>query len=141
MTAKELAVIEAIVEHVLVSGDGDWVGLWELVSTVGKLAPSGSDDEKRRLTLAGLERVLDLGYAEVGDLRSPGEWVRPSQWPVRRQRPPHPSFEPWQASKRDILARVETEWMSAARPPNIGDICWLRLTPEGNAAARKTYDS
>jgi hypothetical protein len=141
MTMEDRAVIAEIVKHVLASGDDDWVGLWELVWQVDRLMPSASNDEKRRLTLAGLQRVLDLGYANVGDLRSPVGWISPTQGPIPRQPLPHPTFEPWRGSQRDILTRIEAEWISAGRPPNIGDICWLLLTPEGEAASKMINDS
>jgi hypothetical protein len=138
---EERAIVEAIVEAILKSGDGDWVGLWELVHAAEALMPNASDDEKRHFALAGLERVLDLGYAEIGDLRSPDDWVRTVQGVIRRQHLPRPSFEPWHLSNREVVARVESEWIATGHAPNIGDICWLELTREGMAAAKKLNDT
>jgi hypothetical protein len=37
-------------------------------------------------------------------------------------------FVVWSEDPEQVLKRIDEEWRSLGRPPNIGDICWFALT-------------
>ena len=44
-------------------------------------------------------------------------------------------FRPWNLSMDEALKRIEHEWTSLGRWPQIGEICWLSNTEKGDMRA------
>ncbi len=101
----------------LLSGADDWTGLWELGADARDMVGADADTaDILAVVLRAMKHLLERNLALVGDLRSHG-------------------FEPWDLSHAEILDRVEQAWLAASRDPNIGEICWLTLTPLGEITA------
>jgi hypothetical protein len=44
-------------------------------------------------------------------------------------------FSPWRLSTADALEKIREQWLSLNRSINIGDVCWLANTSEGDKLA------
>jgi hypothetical protein len=96
----------------------DHVGLWSIIWQVrhaindGTFPGPGSDrsdpKEVRRLSLQMARELLESGHVQAGFPTPDGR-----------------GFVPWQLSSAEVLARIEREWDSLGREPNIGDVVWF----------------
>lgn len=83
------------------------VGLWWIADDVRQLRPGASEDEIRLETLRALHPLLKQGSLRAARLLPGG------------------SYQLWEGSVEEQLARMEAEWAALGRPPGIGDIVWL----------------
>src|SRR4051812_4448794 len=107
--------VGAIIDELLVSGEDDWV---PLVALVRKLDSNRSGEDLLQAVLAVVQGALASGWMIAGEVREAG-------------------FVPWPLAVRDALARIEHEWRALGRTPELGDICWLSNTPEGDKRTRR----
>ena len=86
----------------------DWVGLWEIVGSLEKLAA----DQVTLLdqTIEVVRALLERGFVAGNLTRSA------------------PGFEPWPDQRPDaIIQRIRSEWLALGRIPTIGDIAYFDL--------------
>lgn len=51
-----------------------------------------------------------------------------------------PGFVPWELSLSAALERIRTEWTAGGGQLQMGEVCWLANTPEGDAHAETVRD-
>ncbi len=83
------------------------VGLWWIADDVRQLRPGASEDEIRLETLHALRPLLNQGSLRAAKLLPGG------------------SYQPWEGSVEEQLARIDAEWAALGHPPDIGDIVWF----------------
>lgn len=103
------------VNELLQSGLSDWVQLYEVMAAAREYCSAQTLDEARRVSLQLLERCLARGLFEVGDVDQGG-------------------FTPWSVQGTQAVEHVRVRWPEGL-DPEIGDICWLRITRAGESAA------
>ena len=108
-----------IQEIILKNGEDDWMCLGEVASLVQRETPNASEAAIIERTLDILRELAEAGLVLVGDLSGAGG-----------------RFVPWQLPVRDAIERVRSEWVALGRPVNLGDVCWVSNTPEGDKRAR-----
>lgn len=121
MIRIEDALIQGMVDDLVVRASDDWVMLVELDNVVRRIADMhlvdlGSDERFS----AGLEVI---GRAFDAGLMIPGDVLAPS------------GFVPWPVDHKTALERIGREWRQLGRDLEMGDVCWLANTEAGNAYA------
>jgi hypothetical protein len=105
--------MEQVIEDFIREAGTDEVGLWRVAKVArydfGKVA----EVDVRATSLKVIEELLSRGV-EIVDYYEGRGWVR---WPGQ--------------GTKAILSRIDREWMSLGRDPNIGDICWFKLPSNG----------
>lgn len=96
---------------------GDYVYLSWLTMYSRRLGGAVTRDEVRERTLELLTTAVLSGYVEVGDLG-------------------HSGFIAWTCTAQASLHRVAQEWRALDRDLEMGELCWLRITPTGLAVAQ-----
>lgn len=85
----------------------DYVGLWEILRRVQKISHPKTEEELRSLVLEFVRDMFARGFQAV-DLAPAGRCV------------------PWQNQDPDyMLGRIESEWKTLGREPNVGEIAWF----------------
>jgi hypothetical protein len=88
------------------------------------LGGSPSEAEVMRVTTGIIGGLMDAGHAIVGDVAKDRGILYISSWGL---------------GSTDTIQRIEDEWSTLGRPPNLGDVCWLELTESGRAHALDVY--
>lgn len=83
------------------------LGLWWLAADIRELRPGAPENEVRLETLRAVRPLLTSGALRAVHLLPGG------------------SFEPWEGSVEEQLARMDAEWAALGRPPDLGDIVWF----------------
>ncbi|ADO75226.1 SMI1/KNR4 family protein [Stigmatella aurantiaca] len=83
------------------------VGLWWIADDVRQLRPEASENEVRAETLRALRPLLNQGLFRAANLLPGG------------------SYQLWEGSVEEQLMRIDTEWATLGRPPDIGGIVWF----------------
>jgi hypothetical protein len=86
---------------------GSDVGLWWIADDVRQLRPGASEEEIRLETLRALRPLLSQGTLRAARLLPGG------------------SYQLWGGTVDEQLARINAEWESLGRSPDIGDIVWF----------------
>lgn len=108
----------------LLSGLDDWVGLWELVRLVREReGQEAQDSVVRELVLDLITQLLDDEEIVVGALIEGA------------------GFRPWDSASAEAIDRIRASWDSLGRDPNIGEICWIQNTEDGDQFARRWLES
>ena len=94
----------------------DWVSLAEAVSYVRSARPQSSPATLRALTLDLVSDLVRDGLVQVGDLR--------------------PRFAAWEGTRDHVVEALREAWPEAMTEPDVGDVCWLDVTPEGERIGR-----
>jgi hypothetical protein len=100
---------KSIDAEILAVGSVDYLDVWFIAGTVKRLVPAADEDEVRELCLDALERLMESGRVEAGDLHPPGE------------------FSPWPFDVNEAMERIKTEWEELDRPLQPGDIAWFEV--------------
>lgn len=108
----------ACVNEILLSGLDDWIQASEVDSVARTVGGAATEAEVQQLSLEIIRKVIKDGLMEVGDVTAQG-------------------FHAWDLSADDALERIEREWKALGRNPNLGEICWLSNTEEGDKRARR----
>ena len=107
-----------IQEKVLKRGEDDWIYLAEVASLVRQEMPDANESTIRECTLRVLRELTETGLVVIGDLSGrDGDFVS------------------WKLSTAEALERIRDEWENLGAPINLGDICWLSNTTEGDKKA------
>ena|SRR5712692_735747 len=103
----------------------DYVGLWSIIWRLryalnGETYPLREDDradpsEIRRLTLQLVQELLESGLVQAGLPTPDGK-----------------EFRPWPLTTREAITRINSEWNTLGREPNIGDLVWFTTTEKGD---------
>ncbi len=102
------ALLKRLADELELEAKDDWVGLWEIVSSLEELSPD--EATLREWTLDVVRKLLDRGFI-AGD----------SIYSV------HP-FRPWPDQRPEaIIERIRSEWLTLGRIPTIGDIVYFDL--------------
>jgi hypothetical protein len=83
------------------------VGLWWIADDIRGIRPGASESEIRLETLRALRPLLNRGLIRAVRLLPGG------------------SYQLWEGSVEEQLARIDAEWAALGRPPGIGDIVWF----------------
>ena len=111
--------LDDITREVLVEGLDDYVGIWEFAWLLRSRHPDISVDAVREAALDRISRLVEHGLMVPGRLLDEG------------------GFDPWPSSPADCVERIRVEWGALGRDPEIGDICWLSSTSQGEIVARQ----
>jgi len=116
--------LERVKRGVLKEGTEDYVGLWMIIWQIryilnGGGYPSQREDradplQVRRLTLALVQELLEQGLVEAGAPTPDGK-----------------GFKPWPLEPHEVVGRIQSEWDTLGREPNIGEIVWFTDTEKG----------
>ncbi|MDC0711102.1 hypothetical protein POL68_21715 [Stigmatella sp. ncwal1] len=83
------------------------VGLWWIADDVRQLWPGAPEEQIRLETLRAIRPLLNDGSLRAVNLLPGG------------------SYQPWEGSVDEHLARIDAEWAALKRPPDLGDIVWF----------------
>jgi hypothetical protein len=83
------------------------VGLWWIADDVRQLRPGAPENEIRLETLRALRPLLNQGKLQAARLLPGG------------------TYQLWEGSVEEQLARIDAEWAALEHPPDIGDIVWF----------------
>jgi len=112
-----MRALSDIRQELLVEGQDDYVGLWEVAWILRRSEPSYTDDEIREVALESLRPLLCEGLMEPGALQDNG------------------GFQAWMCTPEEALAKIDKEWRGLGKDPNIGQVCWFRNTDSGDRTA------
>ncbi|MFN7148152.1 MAG: hypothetical protein ACK4V6_01595 [Microthrixaceae bacterium] len=107
---------ERMIRALLERGKDDWVMAADVAWIAHAIGGATSDDGIRSVSLGLIERALRDELMRIGDVTDGG-------------------FLPWEASPDQALRRVEASWRGLGRLPDLGEVCWLENTEEGDAFA------
>ena len=110
--------LQDALDEVIVRGLEDWLMAASVVSVAIHTAGAETDDEVRDVSVALIRRLLEDGLVRAGDVTDSG-------------------FEPWDLPVDAAMERVEREWNALGALPNLGEVCWLDNTEEGERRARE----
>jgi hypothetical protein len=121
-------MIEKLKLEILVRGQSDYTGFWELPRVLGRIAPNLDPDQVKYCVIGSVRSLATQGLIEIGGLEriATGE--------------PLVEFVKWPVSVEQAIERIEAEWESLGREPHMGEIAWLLNTPSGNFAAQGLRD-
>jgi hypothetical protein len=108
--------LNACINEILISGLDDWVDAAEVAFVAKSIGGAEGDTENRALSVRVIRDLIMEGLVDVGDVTTEG-------------------FRPWNLSVDEALKRIEHEWTSLGRWPQIGEICWLSNTEKGDMQA------
>jgi hypothetical protein len=114
---------DEIVDGVLVSGLDDWVMLVQVEALVRRAHSEAALAQLILETVAVIEAMTSSGLVEVGDVRD------------------RAGFMAWNVSPADAAARIRSEWEGLGRSLEMGDICWLSNTAQGDRRAERLSSS
>jgi hypothetical protein len=103
--------------EILLAATEEYAGLWVAIFEARAEHPELDVEEIRGAVIDSLDDLLHLGLLEAGDVTADGR-----------------GFVPWPLSATQIISRIQAEWDTLGREPNIGDIVWFRATEIGEQA-------
>lgn len=109
--------MDACFEELLIRGLDDWIQAAEVASVVRTTGHTTSADAVRDRSLELIRRMLHDDLFVVGDVKA------------------GVGFVPWTATPDVALQRIESEWRALPDGPDLGEVCWLNLTPKGRTRA------
>jgi hypothetical protein len=114
---------DSVREEILRSGADDYVGLWEAARTAREFGIVRSETEISAAVIEAIGTLIKEGHVEIGDLDRAG-------------------FRPWSPQSAEVITwRIQDAWTRLGRDPDIGEICWMRLTASGELEATVIDDS
>jgi hypothetical protein len=108
-------------EEILVRGLADWVMFAEVYDLTRDWALERSLDPRTE-SLRVLRVLLSEGLVEIGDVERDA------------------GFVPWGLGADEALERVVDRWDRLNADLNLGDVCWLSNTAQGDARAQALLD-
>ena len=120
-------LINECLDEVVVHGSDDWVMLTQLDATVtgaaGRYEIAMSPDERVSVGLEAVKRAFEQRLMVAGDVLEH-----------------EPGFVRWELSRSAAVERIGREWRAAGGRLEMGDVCWLANTPEGDTRAERVRD-
>ena len=112
--------LDKICDDFLREARNDYVGLWQVINAVERDLKPTSVEERQRLTLEVIKRLIARGLQAV-DLEASGSGCRP--WSDQ--------------NVESVVRRINAEWKTLGREPSIGDIVWFNNPEAGGRTDRK----
>lgn len=112
---------ERMIEELLISGAEDWITASEVAWVAKSVGGASTDEEVLAISLNLIQAAVEQGLMEVGDVTDGG-------------------FIPWDLPPLDAVRRVEGAWRDLGRLPNLGEVCWLANTTNGDRLAKQVLD-
>ena len=79
---------------------------------------AATQEEIRNLSLELIREAVQRGLMKIGDVDQDG-------------------FHEWNVPSDKALERVERKWLNLKEGPNLGEICWMSNTEQGDQHAKK----
>lgn len=112
-----MTTIESCIDEVLKRGLDDWIQAAEVASVVQSIAGQRSNASIRRITLEVIETLIQRGLMRAGEVTREG-------------------FYEWDLTADQALEKIVTTWNALGRLPELGEVCWLSNTAQGDSRAR-----
>jgi hypothetical protein len=109
--------LQRCVDELLKRGIDDWVQAAEVAFVAQFTGGAVTREEIRQLSLELIHTVVQRGLMKIGDVDQDG-------------------FHEWNVPSEKALARVESKWMTVEGGPNLGEICWMSNTEQGDQHAK-----
>src|SRR5437588_4609320 len=109
--------IAAIIDEVVEWGSGDWFYFASVVRLTAIATGVGRDDAATDDAICITRRLLENGLAVAGELPAKGK-----------------NFQTWPGDVDELITRITQECdiiRARNKPIQMGDVCWLALTPQG----------
>jgi hypothetical protein len=106
--------IQDCIDDLLIKGTEDWIDACEVASVAKTVGGATSASAVRDLSLRAVAELINRGLMEPGDVDRSG-------------------FRSWGIPAAQAIARIQREWRALGRNPNLGEVCWLANTNEGDA--------
>jgi hypothetical protein len=123
--------IQNCVNNLLIRGAEDLVQAAEVASVAITVGGAVTPEDVLDLSLRTIREVLQRGLMRIGDAVGGGQDHDFSSRKV--------TFVPWSLPIDMCLNRLENEWKSLGRNPELGEICWLENTSEGSRIAQDLF--
>ena len=117
---RQVTSVDAFVTDVLKRGLDDWIQAGEVASVVLSADKQATTNDIRRVALEVIAELVRSGLMKAGDVTSEG-------------------FTEWSMTPDDAVQRIVREWNAIDRSPQLGEICWLSNTSEGDRRARAAH--
>ena len=111
----------ACIDALLISGLDDWIQAAEIAWVAQSVGHADTSSDVLSLSLRAIRALLEDGLVEVGM--------------VTRE----DGFVPWEISLEEAMDRIEAEWRTKPKGPDLGEVCWLSLTEKGRARAETVW--
>lgn len=119
-----------LIDEILLDGQDDWIGIWEIASVARISGGASSDREIMAVSMDLIRHLLLEGLMEAGDPElSTGRVETPVPGGVTTTTPGR--FVPWPLNPVECVERIYREWQRLDRPPRLGEIGWLNLKAVG----------
>ena len=107
--------IKPAIDELLRRGTDDWVDNTDVAWVAKSIRGAATAEDERTVSLQLVAEVVRRGLMELGDLGGDGG-----------------TFRKWDMSSDVALRLADRKWRSLGRVPEIGEVFWLRNTPEGD---------
>ncbi len=103
----------------------DGVGFWLILKRISKdtYALDSVPEWAHQKTVAVIKDLMQSGLIEAGNFVSDDSGSF--------------KFEPILLSVDEVITYIEQEWDKLGKSPNIGDVCWFKLTLSGKQLANE----
>ena len=108
--------VDACVEEVLKRGLEDWIQAAEVASVAKVTGGQRTDLGIQTLALEVVAELVRSRLMKPGDVTEDG-------------------FHEWDLEPDDALNRISREWKALGRLPELGEVCWLSNTSDGDRKA------
>jgi hypothetical protein len=112
--------LKAAIDELLKRGVDDWVHDGEVGEFARSFAGAATPEQERLVSLRLVAEALRRDLMEIGDLS--GEGGR---------------FRKWDMPDDEALQHADRGWRSLGQTPEVGEVFWLRNTPEGDRRGRR----
>jgi hypothetical protein len=117
--SRGMMLVDACITEVLKHGLDDWIQAAEVASVVQSIQGGTSDADICDVALVVIAEILRGELMKAGDVTLDG-------------------FKEWSMTSTEALDRIAREWKALGRSPNLGEICWLSNTSEGDRRAQSS---
>jgi len=121
--------LQHCVNDLLMRGTEDLIQASEVASVAIGIGGAVNQDEVREMSLEMIREVIRQRFMEIGDAIGVGS--HPTHVYERLD------FRPWGVPFEAAMERVAREWRALGRNPNLGEICWLCNTDQGNEIGKR----
>jgi hypothetical protein len=113
MTAHDECLMQ-----ILRRGLDDWIQAAEVASVVRSCGVQSTHEGIERAALEMISELLRRNLMKAGDVTAKG-------------------FSEWDMPSDDAVEHIVRAWTKLGRSPDLGEVCWLCNTPQGDALARQ----
>ncbi len=111
-------ILSSCIDEILLLGLDDWIQASEIASVARTVGGARSENQVRALSIEIIRAVVQGGLMKAGNVTQDG-------------------FREWGQSPNDAVERIAGQWAALGRGPDLGEICWLSNTEEGDRRARR----